>query len=40
VQAPFTFQAIRFRNHSDQWVLRDIPERQALRDWVRAVLAD
>jgi hypothetical protein len=40
VQAPFTFQAIRFRNHSDQWVLRDIPERQALRDWVRAALAD
>ena len=40
VQAPFTFQAIRFRNHSDQWVLRDIPERKALRDWVRAALAD
>jgi len=40
VRAPFTFQTIPFRNHSDQWILRDIPERKALRDWVRAVLAD
>jgi hypothetical protein len=40
VRAPFTFQAIRFRNHSDQWVLRDVPERKALRDWLRKALAD
>jgi hypothetical protein len=40
IEAPFTFQPIRFRNHSDQWVLRDIPERKALRDWLQTVLAD
>jgi len=40
VKAPFTFQSIRFRNHSDQWVLRDIPERKAVRDWLRKTLAD
>ena len=40
IAAPFTFQAIRFRNHSDQWVLRDIPERKAAREWLRKVLAD
>jgi len=33
-QGRFTFQPLGFRNHSDAWVLRDIPERQALRDWV------
>jgi hypothetical protein len=38
IRAPFTFQPIRFRNHSDAWVLRDIPERQAARDWLRKVL--
>lgn len=40
IQAPFTFQSIRFRNHSDQWVLRDIPERAAVREWLRKALAD
>ena len=40
VEAPFTFQAIRFRNHSDQWVLRDVPERAAVREWLQRVLAD
>lgn len=40
IPAPFTFQSIRFRNHSDRWVLRDVPERKALRDWVRSVLAE
>jgi len=39
VQAPFTFQAIHFRNHNDQWVLRDIPERRNLRTWVDHVLS-
>lgn len=29
----FTFQALPFTDHTDSWVLRDIPERQALRDW-------
>lgn len=40
IQAPFTFQSIRFRNHSDQWVLRNIPERAAVREWLRKTLAD
>jgi hypothetical protein len=38
VEAPFTFQAIGYRNHRDDWVLRDIPERTRLREWVRSVL--
>lgn len=33
----FSFQTIAFRNHSDQWVLRDIPPRQVLRDWLQRV---
>lgn len=38
VQGNFTFRGIPYRNHSDQWVLRDIPERKAAREWLRAVL--
>lgn len=34
----FTFQALPYRNHTDTWVLRDIPERKALREWVQNVL--
>jgi hypothetical protein len=34
----FTFQPLPYRNHTDAWVLCDIPERQALREWVRDVL--
>jgi hypothetical protein len=34
----FTFQALNFRNHSDQWVLRDVPERRAARRWLERVL--
>lgn len=34
----FTFQTLLYRNHTDAWVLRDIPEREALRTWVRNVL--
>lgn len=29
----FTFQPLPFADHTDSWVLRDIPERKALRDW-------
>ncbi|MHC4200692.1 MAG: hypothetical protein ACYSU0_11930, partial [Planctomycetota bacterium] len=35
----FTFLALPYRNHTDSWVLRDIPERKALREWVGRVLA-
>jgi hypothetical protein len=37
VAAPFTFQALRFRNHNDAWVLRDLPERRRLRQWLSEV---
>lgn len=40
VAGAFTFQTVRFRNHSDQWALRDVPERRAAREWLRKVLAD
>lgn len=38
VAGDFTFVALPFKNHTDQWVLRDIPERRMLREWVRRVL--
>lgn len=40
VDGAFTFQALPYRNHTDSWVLRDIPERKALREWVARVLKD
>jgi hypothetical protein len=39
IEGDFTFQALPFRNHSDQWVLRDLPERRAARLWLERVLA-
>ena len=38
VDAPFTFQAVPFRNHNDEWVLRPSPARDALRAWLEDVL--
>lgn len=35
----FTFLDTAFRNHTDTFVLRDIPERTALREWFRHLLA-
>ena len=37
-QAPFTFVDLPYRNHTDSWVLRDIPERAALRAWAAPIL--
>ena len=34
----FTFVDLPYRNHTDQWVLRDIPERAMLRNWLADVL--
>ena len=34
IVAPFTYEPIPFRNHSDQWVLRNLPARQKLRTWL------
>lgn len=33
-----TFVALPFPNHTDQWVLKDLPARQQLREWLAAVL--
>lgn len=30
----FTFVPLPYRNHTDAWALRDIPERAALREWL------
>lgn len=35
----FTFTPLGFRNHTDAWVLRDVPERRELRAWVDRTLA-
>jgi hypothetical protein len=34
----FTFLAMSFPDHTDNWVLRDIPERKVLKDWFNKVL--
>jgi hypothetical protein len=34
----FTFQLLPFSDHTDTWVLRDIPERKLIRDWFHQVL--
>jgi len=34
----FTFQTINYRNHNDAWVLRNIVERKAVRNWFESVL--
>lgn len=39
VKGDFTFVALPFRNHSDQWTLRDLPERKQARAWMERVLA-
>lgn len=38
IEAPFTFRTLNFRNHNDQWTLRDIPERREARAWLKRVL--
>ncbi len=35
----FRLRALPFRNHTDAWVLRGVPLRAELRNWVRATLA-
>jgi hypothetical protein len=34
VAAPFHLVALPFRNHTDRWVLRGLPERRQLRRWI------
>jgi hypothetical protein len=38
VKAPFTFCFFPFRNHTDAWVLCDLPQRRKLRHWLSEVL--
>ena len=38
IQGDFTFQDIPYRNHSDQWLLKKIPESKAARCWLRRVV--
>lgn len=38
--APFNLVALPYRNHSDQWVLRDLAERRRLREWLKQNTTD
>lgn len=38
ISGRWTFEPVPFRNHSDEWTLRDIPSREKLRDWLSGVL--
>lgn len=38
VKSNLTFQSIPFRNHSDHWILRDIPVRRAARSWLHQIV--
>ncbi len=35
----FRFLELPYRNHTDSWVLRDIPERKSLREWFASLTA-
>lgn len=37
-QGDFTFVALPYPNHSDEWVLKDIPERALVRAWIARVI--
>lgn len=39
IKGAFTFMDFPYRNHTDIWVLRPIPERDKVRTWLKAVLA-
>lgn len=38
ISGRWTFEPLAYRNHSDQWVLCDLPIRRSLRRWLSAVL--
>lgn len=40
ISAPFTFQAIPYRNHNAAWTLRDIPARATARRWLAQVVRE
>jgi hypothetical protein len=39
IAGDFTFVPLPYGNHTDQWVLRDIPERKQAREWLQRVFA-
>lgn len=39
IQGDFTFLELPFANHTDRWVLNNIPARDQLRRWVKQVMA-
>jgi hypothetical protein len=39
IQGNWTFTSMPFHNHTAAWVLRDLPERQKLREWVKQSLS-
>ena len=38
IKGDFTYLNIPYRNHNDQWILQNIPEREFLRSWVAEVI--
>ena len=38
VKGDFTFVPIPYANHTDEWLLKDIPERKLARDWLAKTL--
>jgi len=39
IDAPLTFLDLPYRNHTDAWMLRDLPERRAIRAWAAQLLS-
>lgn len=40
IAGSFTFLDLPFANHTDRWLLKDLPERKRLRQWLTRVLKD
>ncbi len=38
-EGSFIYCVIPFRNHTDSWVLKDIPQRTELRNWIRSIIS-
>ncbi|MEC9092851.1 MAG: hypothetical protein VX438_09120, partial [Planctomycetota bacterium] len=40
VKGNFTYMDLPFANHTDQWLLKKIPQRENLREWVQEILTE
>lgn len=38
ISGQFTFMALPYPNHSDEWVLKDIPQRSRAREWLQNIV--